>query len=184
MGLIAPWHVGSSWIRDWIHVPYIGRRILNHCTTREVPWEWCDFKLSVKGRPQGGGDKWFKTYLRRGMERRAFYTEGGAKWKPLGKSISDTVESLPLLLSRENQRRNSRRWWECREPQRPPWGCELFTQRGMGSHWKVWSEKQHETWKMILSNWKKEVAFGIIAVQHLSSLAYKETSQPDGQRLL
>ena len=37
MGLVAPWHVGSSWIRDRTRVPCIGRRILNHCTTREVP---------------------------------------------------------------------------------------------------------------------------------------------------
>ena len=36
-GLVAPWHVGSSWTRDRTHVPCIGRRILNHCATREVP---------------------------------------------------------------------------------------------------------------------------------------------------
>ena len=36
-GLAAPWHVGSSRTRDRTHVPCIGRRILNHCTTREVP---------------------------------------------------------------------------------------------------------------------------------------------------
>ena len=35
-GLVAPWHVGSSWIRDQTHVPCIGRWILNHCATREV----------------------------------------------------------------------------------------------------------------------------------------------------
>ena len=29
-------HVGSSWTRDPIRVPYIGRQILNHWTTREV----------------------------------------------------------------------------------------------------------------------------------------------------
>ena len=37
MGLVAPWHVGSSQSRDQTHVPCIDRRILNHCTTREVP---------------------------------------------------------------------------------------------------------------------------------------------------
>ena len=37
MGLFAPWHVGSSWTRDRTRVPCIGRRILNHCATREVP---------------------------------------------------------------------------------------------------------------------------------------------------
>ena len=37
MGLVAPWHVGSSGNRDRTRVPCIGRWILNHCTTREVP---------------------------------------------------------------------------------------------------------------------------------------------------
>ena len=37
MGLDAPWHVGSSRTRDQTRVPCVGRRILNHCTTREVP---------------------------------------------------------------------------------------------------------------------------------------------------
>ena len=36
-GLVAPQHVGSSQTRDRTHVPCIGRRILNHCATREVP---------------------------------------------------------------------------------------------------------------------------------------------------
>ena len=36
-GLVAPWYVGSSWTRDQTRIPCIGRRILNHCTTREVP---------------------------------------------------------------------------------------------------------------------------------------------------
>ena len=30
-------HVGSSWPRDGTRVPCIGRQILTHCTTREVP---------------------------------------------------------------------------------------------------------------------------------------------------
>ena len=37
MGLVAPWHVGSSHTRDRTHVPCIGSQILNHCTNREVP---------------------------------------------------------------------------------------------------------------------------------------------------
>ena len=37
MGLVTPRHVGSSRTRDRTCVPCIGRRILNHCTTREVP---------------------------------------------------------------------------------------------------------------------------------------------------
>ena len=36
-GLVAPWHVGSSQTRARTRVSCIGRRILNHCTTREVP---------------------------------------------------------------------------------------------------------------------------------------------------
>ena len=36
-GLVASRHAGSSRTRDRTHVPCIGRRILNHCTTREVP---------------------------------------------------------------------------------------------------------------------------------------------------
>ena len=34
--VVAPRHVGSSWARDRTRVPCIGRRILNHCATREV----------------------------------------------------------------------------------------------------------------------------------------------------
>ena len=37
MGLAAPRHVGSSRTRPRTHVACIGRRILNHCTTREAP---------------------------------------------------------------------------------------------------------------------------------------------------
>ena len=37
MDLVALQHVGSSRTRDWTCVPCIGRWILNHCTTREVP---------------------------------------------------------------------------------------------------------------------------------------------------
>ena len=36
-GLVAPRHVGSSWTRARTRVPCIGRRIPNHCVTREVP---------------------------------------------------------------------------------------------------------------------------------------------------
>ena len=36
-GLVAPWHMGSSWIRAQNPRPCIGRWILNHCATREVP---------------------------------------------------------------------------------------------------------------------------------------------------
>ena len=36
-GLVVPRHVGSSQTRDRTRVPRIGRQILNHCATREVP---------------------------------------------------------------------------------------------------------------------------------------------------
>ena len=36
MGLVATWHVGSSWTRDRTYVPFIGKWILIHCTTREI----------------------------------------------------------------------------------------------------------------------------------------------------
>ena len=35
-GLVVPWHVGSSWTRNWTHVSCTGSWILNHRTTREV----------------------------------------------------------------------------------------------------------------------------------------------------
>ena len=37
MGLVAPWHVESSQIRDRTRVPCIGRQIPIHCAIREVP---------------------------------------------------------------------------------------------------------------------------------------------------
>ena len=43
MGLVALWHVDSSQTREQNHVPCVGRWILNHWTTREVPG--CNFKL-------------------------------------------------------------------------------------------------------------------------------------------
>ena len=37
MGVVALQHVGSSQTRDRTPVPHIGRQILNHWTTREIP---------------------------------------------------------------------------------------------------------------------------------------------------
>ena len=48
MGLVASVNVESSQTRDQTHVPCIGRRILNHWTTREVPdlgFRWRDTEL-------------------------------------------------------------------------------------------------------------------------------------------
>ena len=36
MGLIALWHVESSWLNDRTHFPSGGRQNLNHWTLREV----------------------------------------------------------------------------------------------------------------------------------------------------
>ena len=36
-GLVAPRHVGPSQTKAWTRVPCTGRRILNHCATREAP---------------------------------------------------------------------------------------------------------------------------------------------------
>ena len=47
MGLVDLQHVGSSCTRDWTHVPWIGRQILYHWTTREVPC-WL-FKCTICG---------------------------------------------------------------------------------------------------------------------------------------
>ena len=35
-GVVAPWHMGSSQTKAWTHVPYLGRRVLNHWATREA----------------------------------------------------------------------------------------------------------------------------------------------------
>ena len=36
IGLVTLQHLGSSWTRDWTHVPCIDRQILNQWTTGEV----------------------------------------------------------------------------------------------------------------------------------------------------
>ena len=48
-GLVGPWHVESSQTRDWTQDPCIGRRILNHWTTRPpMLWKLC-LNLSISG---------------------------------------------------------------------------------------------------------------------------------------
>ena len=44
-GIVAPRHVGSSRSRARAHVPCIGRRILNHCATREALYQ--NFKEEI-----------------------------------------------------------------------------------------------------------------------------------------
>ena len=37
LGLVGPWHAGSSWARSRVCVPWTAWQILNHCTTRKAP---------------------------------------------------------------------------------------------------------------------------------------------------
>ena len=62
MGLVVPLHVGSSWTRARTCVCCIGRRILNHCATREGPLSftsgtwlggWCQSFLPLTSRGPG-----------------------------------------------------------------------------------------------------------------------------------
>ena len=46
MGLVAPRHVGSSRTRARTRVPCIGRQILNHCATGEVP-TWNSLEMQI-----------------------------------------------------------------------------------------------------------------------------------------
>ena len=50
-GLVAPRHVGSFQTRARTRVPCIGRRIPNHCATREAPMAHFLNELSVLGAP-------------------------------------------------------------------------------------------------------------------------------------
>ena len=52
MGLVAPRHVGSSRTRARTDVPCIGRRILNHCATREAHLPVFFFNLSLREKQQ------------------------------------------------------------------------------------------------------------------------------------
>ena len=57
-GLVAPRHVGSSQTRARTCVSCVGRRILNHCATREVP-EKCVFYFYLKTK----GTLWSTQYF-------------------------------------------------------------------------------------------------------------------------
>ena len=55
-GLVTLWLLESSWIRDRTCVPCIGKRILTHCTTREVPgvlFSWWSSGLVGRIWPEG-----------------------------------------------------------------------------------------------------------------------------------
>ena len=53
MGLVAPWHVGSSRTRAQTRVPYIGRWILNRCATREAQPRSILIMKSLRGKLLG-----------------------------------------------------------------------------------------------------------------------------------
>ena len=81
-GLRCSRRVGSSQTRDWIRVPCIGRWILNHWTTREVPLFY--FLLPGPGLPEAPGhtpgfrlDYGFDHH---GSHAEAL-TQGGTQWK-------------------------------------------------------------------------------------------------------
>ena len=55
-GLVACWHVGSSQTRGRTCVPCIGRWVLNHRTTREVPVsDFVMLSFKILEIPLGGG---------------------------------------------------------------------------------------------------------------------------------
>ena len=57
-GLVAPQHLGSSWIGDQTCVSCISRRILHHWATREAPWSV--FELIFKYTSRCGPKFFFK----------------------------------------------------------------------------------------------------------------------------
>ena len=70
-GLVASQHVESSQIRDWTRVPFIGRQILIHCTTREVPQIFLHGLTLLSG--EGNGTPLQYSCLESPMD-------GGARW--------------------------------------------------------------------------------------------------------
>ena len=54
-GLVIPWHVKSSWIRNGTRVPCIGGQILHHRTTGEVP----SMRFLITGPASSGGHACF-----------------------------------------------------------------------------------------------------------------------------
>ena len=71
-GLVAPWHVESPQTRDQTCVSCIGRQVVNHWTTKEIPIFFsfcCDFSVIYKKLlPQSGSQKFtaidsFKVFM-------------------------------------------------------------------------------------------------------------------------
>ena len=126
MGLVALRHVWSSRTRARTHVPCIGRRILNHCATREVPvfilfisthWEWqswaitwTDMRYPPKGTAGSLVSIWFlgpfekDTEAAYGAHHRGLIIRGGEAER------GDTVQHGWQVLSREGAGEGASAW--------------------------------------------------------------------------
>ena len=88
MSQVAPWHVVSSWTRDWTHVPWIGRQIHNHQTTREVQAVFLECRFH--------GLPLLRTLQWRSKPCRGEQSLPGAQW--LAPSASPTWFSPPYIF--------------------------------------------------------------------------------------
>ena len=72
MGLVALRHVGSPQTRDWTHFACVGRWILNHWTTREVPPSLLKaFLESFFSYPENPHDAWPMSDVGRELKEQA-----------------------------------------------------------------------------------------------------------------
>ena len=97
MGLVALRHVESSWSTDWTPVPFIGRRILNHWTTREVQIK------SFLRLEDVHGSKWVLWGYRRRLMHKLAYPRNCDPVEETNQSYWQTLELLdlvPAVLSR------------------------------------------------------------------------------------
>ena len=69
MGPVVPQHVESSWIRDQTHVPWTGRRILNHWTSRERPAQLLKENGKKKKRRKRMNSEWLASWKRMNLCR-------------------------------------------------------------------------------------------------------------------
>ena len=115
MGLAAPRHVGSSWIRDWTHVPHTSRQILYHWATREAPLYCCIHILP--------GTLWFHpSHLLVRKQWGEKQSSSGQQPKCTFKNChSDLV--VPLLKTLNWTSHPLRRLQFLQRPMSPPWFC-------------------------------------------------------------
>ena len=72
--LVAWWHVRSSWTRDQIHVPSIGRQILNHWITWEATAVFFIFSLYNSQNQILDFLDWFPKYFKSFLPLLIFHT--------------------------------------------------------------------------------------------------------------